>query len=39
MLEGDAPLSNYEPYEAAKYFAEGNRPTFRSKGYTSELRE
>ncbi|CAN6484488.1 unnamed protein product [Victoria cruziana] len=39
MLEGDPPLSNYEPYEAAKGVAEGHRPTFRAKGYLSELRE
>lgn len=39
MLEGDPPLSNYEPYEAAKYVAEGHRPTFRVKGYILELRE
>ncbi|KAK4772136.1 hypothetical protein SAY86_013911 [Trapa natans] len=39
MLEGDPPLSNCEPYEAAKYVAEGHRPTFRSKGYIPELRE
>lgn len=39
MLEGDPPLANYEPYEAAKFMAEGHRPTFRAKGYTPELRE
>ena len=39
MLEGDPPMSNYEAYEAAKYVAEGHRPTFRSKGFTPELRE
>ncbi|XP_010917104.1 serine/threonine-protein kinase VIK isoform X1 [Elaeis guineensis] len=39
MLEGDPPFSNYEPYEAAKYVAEGQRPTFRAKGYVQELRE
>lgn len=39
MLEGDPPLANYEPYEAAKYVAEGHRPTFRSKGYVPDLRE
>lgn len=39
MLEGDPPMANYEPYEAAKYVAEGHRPIFRAKGYTSELRE
>ncbi|XP_041010724.1 integrin-linked protein kinase 1-like [Juglans microcarpa x Juglans regia] len=39
MLEGDPPLSNHEPYEAAKYVAEGHRPTFRSKGYIPELKE
>ncbi|XP_072995344.1 serine/threonine-protein kinase VIK-like isoform X1 [Typha latifolia] len=39
MLEGDPPLSNYEPYEAAKCVADGHRPTFRSKGYLPELKE
>ncbi|XP_058082871.1 serine/threonine-protein kinase VIK isoform X1 [Magnolia sinica] len=39
MLEGDPPLANYEPYEAAKLVAEGHRPIFRSKGYLPELRE
>jgi len=39
MLEGDPPLSHYEPYEAAKLVAEGRRPAFRVKGYTSELKE
>jgi len=39
MLEGDAPLSQYEPYEAAKFVAEGHRPYFKAKGYTAELRE
>ncbi|WOH16404.1 hypothetical protein DCAR_0935957 [Daucus carota subsp. sativus] len=38
MLEGDAPLSHHEPYEAAKYVSEGHRPMFRAKGYTQELR-
>ncbi|ONK75419.1 uncharacterized protein A4U43_C03F16650 [Asparagus officinalis] len=39
MLEGDPPLANYEPYEAAKYVSEGHRPTFRAKGFITELRE
>ncbi|KAL6983440.1 hypothetical protein U1Q18_016826 [Sarracenia purpurea var. burkii] len=39
MIEGDSPMSNYEPYEAAKYVSEGHRPLFRAKGYTPELRE
>ncbi|KAM7487462.1 hypothetical protein LguiB_024946 [Lonicera macranthoides] len=39
MLEGDPPLSHYEPYEAAKYVAEGHRPIFRAKSYSPELRE
>ncbi|KAL6657540.1 hypothetical protein ACP70R_005320 [Stipagrostis hirtigluma subsp. patula] len=39
MLEGDPPFSNYEPYEAAKYVADGHRPAFRSKGYTAELKD
>ncbi|CAL5085795.1 unnamed protein product [Urochloa decumbens] len=38
MLEGDPPFSNYEPYEAAKYVADGHRPTFR-KGHANELKE
>ncbi|XP_074315927.1 serine/threonine-protein kinase VIK-like [Silene latifolia] len=39
MLEGDPPMSSYEPYEAAKYVAEGHRPNFRTKGFIPELRE
>ncbi|KAF3617581.1 putative transmembrane emp24 domain-containing protein p24delta9-like [Capsicum annuum] len=39
MLEGDPPLSHYEPYEAAKYVSEGHRPMFRAKGFTPELKE
>ncbi|KAG5522420.1 hypothetical protein RHGRI_034561 [Rhododendron griersonianum] len=39
MLEGDPPMSHYEPYEAAKYVAEGHRPMFRAKGYTPQLKE
>ncbi|KAJ1699520.1 hypothetical protein LUZ63_008032 [Rhynchospora breviuscula] len=39
MIEGDPPLSNYEPYEAAKYVADGHRPTFRSKGFIPELKD
>lgn len=39
MLEGDPPLAGYEPYEAAKYVADGHRPTFHAKGYLPELRE
>ncbi|KAL7586208.1 integrin-linked protein kinase 1 isoform X1 [Lactuca sativa] len=39
MIEGEPPLSNFEAYEAAKYVAEGNRPAFRAKGYTPELKE
>jgi hypothetical protein len=38
MLEGDPPFSNYEPYEAAKYVADGHRPAFR-KGYSNDLKE
>ncbi|XP_052187547.1 integrin-linked protein kinase 1 isoform X2 [Diospyros lotus] len=38
MLEGDPPFSHFEPYEAAKHVAEGQRPTFRARGYISELR-
>lgn len=39
MIEGDPPLSNYEPYEAAKCAAEGLRPVFRAKSYSPDLRE
>ncbi|KAJ1423678.1 Serine-threonine/tyrosine-protein kinase, catalytic domain [Sesbania bispinosa] len=39
MLEGEPPFANYEPYDGAKYVAEGHRPTFRAKGYIPELRE
>ncbi|KAM3265012.1 hypothetical protein P3L10_002006 [Capsicum annuum] len=39
MLEGDPPLSHYEPYEAAKFVAEGHRPMFKVKGLTPELKE
>ncbi|KAK4779700.1 hypothetical protein SAY87_015806 [Trapa incisa] len=39
MLEGEPPLSSYEPYEAAKCIAEGHRPTCQAKGYLPELRE
>ncbi|KAL3636014.1 hypothetical protein CASFOL_020561 [Castilleja foliolosa] len=36
MLEGEPPLSSYEPYEAARYVAEGHRPIFRAKGLTGQ---
>ncbi|KAF3659915.1 putative transmembrane emp24 domain-containing protein p24delta7-like [Capsicum annuum] len=39
MLEGDPPLSHYEPYEAAKFVAEGHRPMFKVKGLTPELKD
>ncbi|XP_044481427.1 integrin-linked protein kinase 1-like [Mangifera indica] len=39
MLEGEPPFSHMEPYEAAKYVAEGHRPSCRAKGYIPELRE
>ncbi|KAJ0038474.1 hypothetical protein Pint_23581 [Pistacia integerrima] len=39
MLEGEPPLSHFEPYEAAKYVAEGRRPICRAKGYIPELRD
>ncbi|KAH9626175.1 hypothetical protein KSS87_017699 [Heliosperma pusillum] len=39
MLEGDPPMSSYEPYEAAKYVADGHRPNIRSKGCIPELKE
>ncbi|KAL8052477.1 hypothetical protein ABFX02_05G006900 [Erythranthe guttata] len=39
MLEGEAPLSNYEAYEAARYVSEGHRPIFRAKSFTPELKE
>ncbi|XP_047324415.1 integrin-linked protein kinase 1-like [Impatiens glandulifera] len=39
MLEGDPPLTEFEPYEAAKHIAEGRRPVFiKTKGIT-ELKE
>ncbi|KAF8679194.1 hypothetical protein HU200_045962 [Digitaria exilis] len=38
MLEGDPPFSNYEPYEAAKYVADGHRPAFR-KGHANEVKD
>ncbi|CAK9142354.1 unnamed protein product [Ilex paraguariensis] len=39
MLEGDPPMSHHEPYEAAKYVADGHRPMFRAKSYIPELRD
>ncbi|GLT27620.1 hypothetical protein SLA2020_026040 [Shorea laevis] len=39
MLEGEPPFSNYEPYEAAKYVADGQRPLFRTKSYLPELKD
>ncbi|XP_073315664.1 serine/threonine-protein kinase VIK-like [Primulina huaijiensis] len=39
MLEGEPPLSHYEPYEAARYVAEGHRPLFRAKSFIPDLRE
>uniref|UniRef100_A0A803L1U9 Protein kinase domain-containing protein n=1 Tax=Chenopodium quinoa TaxID=63459 RepID=A0A803L1U9_CHEQI len=39
MIEGEPPLSSYEPYEAARYVAEGHRPTIRSKGFVPDLKE
>ncbi|KAH7863718.1 hypothetical protein Vadar_021116 [Vaccinium darrowii] len=39
MLEGDPPLSQYEPYEAAKLMGEDHRPSLTAKGFTSELIE
>ncbi|XP_051122376.1 integrin-linked protein kinase 1-like [Andrographis paniculata] len=39
MLEGDQPLSAYEPYEAARLLAEGQRPAFRARGVSHDLRE
>ncbi|KAL3636225.1 hypothetical protein CASFOL_020772 [Castilleja foliolosa] len=39
MLEGEPPLSSYEPYEAARYVAEGHRPIFRAKGFVPELKD
>ncbi|GAA0184936.1 non-receptor serine/threonine protein kinase [Lithospermum erythrorhizon] len=39
MIEGEAPLSGYEPFEAAKYLSEGNRPAFKAKGLVPELKE
>ncbi|KAL3631196.1 hypothetical protein CASFOL_024180 [Castilleja foliolosa] len=39
MLEGEPPMSHYEPYETAKYLADGHRPMFKAKGFIPELRE
>lgn len=39
MLEGDPPFSQYESYDAAKYMAEGRRPSFRAKGFTTDLKQ
>ncbi|KAE8705366.1 hypothetical protein F3Y22_tig00110429pilonHSYRG00874 [Hibiscus syriacus] len=39
MIEGEPPFSNHEPYEAAKFVADGHRPNFRSKSFVSELRD
>lgn len=39
MIEGEPPLASYEPYEAARYVAEGHRPTIRSKSFVPDLRE
>ncbi|GKV22379.1 hypothetical protein SLEP1_g32260 [Rubroshorea leprosula] len=39
MLEGEPPFSSYEPYEAAKYVADGHRPIFRTKSCLPELRD
>ncbi|KAL6562496.1 hypothetical protein OROGR_003503 [Orobanche gracilis] len=39
MLEGESPMSHYEPYEAAKYLADGHRPMFKARGFISEMRE
>ncbi|CAA3021106.1 serine threonine- kinase STY46-like [Olea europaea subsp. europaea] len=39
MLEGEPPLAHCEPYEAARYVAEGHRPNFRAKGFIPDLRE
>ncbi|GLT27831.1 hypothetical protein SLA2020_028020 [Shorea laevis] len=39
MLEGEPPFSNYEPYEAAKYVADGHRPIFHTKSCLPELRD
>lgn len=39
MLEGEPPFASYEPYEGAKHAAEGQRPSFRAKGYIPELQE
>ncbi|CAO2827336.1 unnamed protein product [Amaranthus hypochondriacus] len=39
MLAGEPPMASYEPYEAARYVAEGHRPSIKSKGFVPELRE
>ncbi|KAG6407854.1 hypothetical protein SASPL_130854 [Salvia splendens] len=39
ILEGDPPMSQYEPYEAATYVAEGHIPIFRSTKVIPKLKE
>ncbi|CAA2960855.1 serine threonine- kinase STY46 [Olea europaea subsp. europaea] len=39
MLEGEPPMAHYDPYEVARYVAEGHRPMFRAKGFIPDLRE
>lgn len=39
MIEGEPPLASYEPYEAARYVADGHRPSIKSKGFVPDLRE
>ncbi|XP_078160305.1 serine/threonine-protein kinase VIK-like isoform X3 [Carex rostrata] len=39
ILEGEPPLAQLEPYEAAKCVADGHRPMFRAKGCNPELKE
>ncbi|KAL8137795.1 hypothetical protein V2J09_003796 [Rumex salicifolius] len=39
MLEGDAPLSFCDAYDAAIHFSEDHRPIFTAKGFTPELKE
>ncbi|EFJ09171.1 hypothetical protein SELMODRAFT_130298 [Selaginella moellendorffii] len=39
MFEGNAPFFHMEPYSAASTVADGERPSFKAKGYTAEMKE
>ncbi|GLJ51107.1 hypothetical protein SUGI_1088030 [Cryptomeria japonica] len=38
MFEGYPPFTSYDAYEAAKIVAKGDRPLFRAKTYTQEIK-